>query len=202
MTINVGVAPSSLWHYHDRSLRALRVGCSLLAGLTERSNHNWKHELPKDRLKYSKVWYPGSFAMFYIGLWDIWLIRLILYGETFPNEKVAHSTSPTLWVGAVESQLIFHCRGRDSNALLSWTNSIILAQVKYWHFSLQNNIIFQILPGEKRGLQKILKSWGGSLKRQDRQMIQGINSTTHSVWCSANCEEKHLKNWECCPCRS
>ena len=50
--------------------------------------------------------------------------------------KVPHFISFTFWAGAVWENSFFHCRGRDSNALLSWTNSITLVKVKYllFHF--------------------------------------------------------------------
>ena len=128
--------------------------------------------------------------MFKIDISDIWHKRFIVCWDFFP--KVPHFISFTFWAGAVWENSFFTAEVEIPMHFCPWTNSITHVKVKYWHFPLQNNVIFQTCFVKKR----ILKCWGGSLKRQDRQMIQGINYTTYSVWCSANCEEEEKAHWK------
>ena len=108
----------------------------------------------------------------------------------FPQSASFHFFHLLSWCCLRE--LIFHCRGRDSNALLSLDKFNHSRQGEILTFSTSEQCHIPNLFRKKR----ILKCWGGSLKRQDRQMIQGINYTTYSVWCSANCEEEEKAHWK------
>ena len=79
--------------------------------------------------------------MFKIDISDIWLKRFIVCWDFFP--KVPHFISFTFWAGAVWENSFFTAEVEIPMHFCPWTNSITHVKVKYWHFPLQNNVIFQ-----------------------------------------------------------